>query len=135
MLLLPKAECLNAHWFMSLEDARQKMEAWRKDYNHASEHPSGYVIELKRLCWAGCDPVGYLGFCRARSEMVLAALLASSARAKIQGPSGKGWTASTTPASAASRSVFGAIFKSLAALPRLSHGSIPSSAGLNTGMR
>jgi putative transposase len=23
------AECLNAHWFMSLEDTRQKMEAWR----------------------------------------------------------------------------------------------------------
>jgi putative transposase len=24
------AECLNAHWFMSLEDALQKMEAWRR---------------------------------------------------------------------------------------------------------
>jgi transposase InsO family protein len=28
-----RAECLNAHWFMSLDDARRKCEAWRKDYN------------------------------------------------------------------------------------------------------
>jgi len=28
-----RAECLNAHWFMSLEDAREKMESWRRDYN------------------------------------------------------------------------------------------------------
>jgi putative transposase len=25
-----RAECLNAHWFMSLEDARRKMEDWRR---------------------------------------------------------------------------------------------------------
>jgi hypothetical protein len=28
-----RLECLNAHWFMSLDDARQKYEAWRRDYN------------------------------------------------------------------------------------------------------
>src|SRR5205823_2378660 len=28
-----RAECLNAHWFMSLDDARRKCEAWRRDYN------------------------------------------------------------------------------------------------------
>jgi putative transposase len=28
-----RAECLNAHWFLSLEDARDKIEAWRQDYN------------------------------------------------------------------------------------------------------
>lgn len=28
-----RAECLNAHWFMSLEDAAEKLEAWRRDYN------------------------------------------------------------------------------------------------------
>ena len=33
-----RAECLNAHWFMSLEDARQKMEAWRKYYNEERLH-------------------------------------------------------------------------------------------------
>ena len=26
-------ECLNSHWFMSLEDAKQKIEAWRWEYN------------------------------------------------------------------------------------------------------
>jgi putative transposase len=28
-----KNECLNTHWFLSLDDARQKMEEWRRDYN------------------------------------------------------------------------------------------------------
>jgi putative transposase len=31
-----RAECLNAHWFMSLEDARERMEAWRRVYNEGS---------------------------------------------------------------------------------------------------
>ena len=104
-------------------------------YNRASEHPSCYVIEEKRLCWPGCDPAGYFGFCRARSVIDRAADVVSSARAKIHGPSGRGWIALISPASAASRSVLGAICRSFAALLRLSHGSIPSSAGLNTGMR
>ncbi len=33
-----RAECLNVHWFMSLDDARQKMEEWRRDYNHVRPH-------------------------------------------------------------------------------------------------
>jgi putative transposase len=33
-----RAECLNAHWFMSLEDAREKMEDWRKCYNEVRPH-------------------------------------------------------------------------------------------------
>ena len=33
-----RAECLNAHWFMSLDDARSKMEAWRRDYNEVRPH-------------------------------------------------------------------------------------------------
>ncbi|MFK4535124.1 putative transposase [Bradyrhizobium ottawaense] len=45
-----RAECLNAHWFLSLADAQQKVETWRRYYNCASEHPSGYVIEEKRFC-------------------------------------------------------------------------------------
>lgn len=28
-----RAECLNQHWFLTLDDARQKMEEWRRDYN------------------------------------------------------------------------------------------------------
>jgi putative transposase len=40
----------NAIAAMSLDDARRKCEAWRRDYNRASQHPSVYVIEEKRLC-------------------------------------------------------------------------------------
>ena len=28
-----RAECLNAHWFLTLDDARQKIEDWRNYYN------------------------------------------------------------------------------------------------------
>ena len=33
-----RSECLNAHWFMSLEDAREKLEDWRKYYNEVRPH-------------------------------------------------------------------------------------------------
>lgn len=33
-----RSECLNAHWFLSLDDARSKMEEWRKDYNNVRPH-------------------------------------------------------------------------------------------------
>ena len=33
-----RAECLNAHWFMSLEDARQRLEAWHRYYNEERPH-------------------------------------------------------------------------------------------------
>jgi putative transposase len=31
-------ECLNAHWFLALDDAREKLEAWRRDYNEVRPH-------------------------------------------------------------------------------------------------
>ena len=31
-------ECLNLHWFTSLEDAKEKIEAWRRDYNEGRPH-------------------------------------------------------------------------------------------------
>jgi hypothetical protein len=128
-------ELLDGEIFYTLEAARVIIENWRRCYNRASERPSVYVIERKRSCWLGCDPVGYFGFCRARSVMDRAADVVRAARAKIQGPSGKGWMASISPASAASLRVFGVICMSRAALLRLSQGSFPSSAGLCTGMR
>jgi len=33
-------ECLNLHWFLSLEDARAKIEVWRKEYNSFRPHSS-----------------------------------------------------------------------------------------------
>ena len=85
-----RAECLNAHWFMTLADAREKLEDWRNYYNPASEHPSVYAIEVKRLCWARSDPVGYRALRCARSTRALTASPSTVARAKIQGPSVKG---------------------------------------------
>src|SRR4029077_7526152 len=33
-----RAECLNAHWFVTLADAREKLEDWRKYYNEDRPH-------------------------------------------------------------------------------------------------
>jgi len=33
-------ECLNTNWFLSLEDAHQKIENWRQEYNHFRPHSS-----------------------------------------------------------------------------------------------
>jgi putative transposase len=33
-------ECLNQHWFVSLDDARTKIESWRIDYNEVRPHSS-----------------------------------------------------------------------------------------------
>ena len=35
-----RQECLNEHWFTSLEDAKEKVEAWRRDYNERRPHTS-----------------------------------------------------------------------------------------------
>lgn len=47
-------ECLNVHWFMSLQDARAKIESWRQDYNHFRPHsalsdtaPAVYASQLE----------------------------------------------------------------------------------------
>lgn len=36
-----RAECLSAHWFLSLADAQEKVEAWRRYYNE--ERPHGAI--------------------------------------------------------------------------------------------
>ena len=33
-----RRECLSQHWFTNLEDARQVLEAWRRDYNEERPH-------------------------------------------------------------------------------------------------
>ena len=35
-----RAECLNENWFLSLADARDKIEQWRVDYNQHRPHSS-----------------------------------------------------------------------------------------------
>ncbi len=39
-----REECLNEHWFLTLDDARQTIENWRLDYNRVRPHSSlGYL--------------------------------------------------------------------------------------------
>ena len=35
-----RQECLNEHWFLSLEDAQEKIEAWCSHYNEERPHSS-----------------------------------------------------------------------------------------------
>ena len=39
-----RAECLNAHWFLTLDDARSKLEDWRRYYNE--ERPHGGIGQM-----------------------------------------------------------------------------------------
>ena len=35
-----RQECLNEHWFLSVADAQEKIEAWRNHYNAERPHSS-----------------------------------------------------------------------------------------------
>jgi putative transposase len=35
-----RTECLDAHWFTDLNDARRLIEAWRQEYNESRPHRS-----------------------------------------------------------------------------------------------
>jgi putative transposase len=42
-----RAECLNAHWFLTLADAREKLEDWRRYYNEDRPHSAiGYSVPI-----------------------------------------------------------------------------------------
>jgi len=45
-----RQECLNESWFLSLEDARDKIESWRQEYNR--ERPHGALGNLAPLKYA-----------------------------------------------------------------------------------
>ena len=45
-----RAECLNASWFLSLADARDRLEAWRREYNE--ERPHGSLRNLTPRAFA-----------------------------------------------------------------------------------
>lgn len=47
-------ECLNTHWFLSLDDARAKIEAWRQDFNESRPHISlGFMTPAEFASSAG----------------------------------------------------------------------------------
>jgi putative transposase len=59
-------ECLNENWFMSLEEARMKIEAWRRDYNQVRPHSAlGYQTPEEfaaRAAARGASPPTPLAF-------------------------------------------------------------------------
>ena len=48
-----RAECLNASWFLSMADAEERIEAWRRDYNTARPHSA--LGNLTPSAFAGQD--------------------------------------------------------------------------------
>jgi len=46
-----REECLNQCWFLSLEDAREKVATWRTEYNHTRPH--GALDNLSPVEFAG----------------------------------------------------------------------------------
>lgn len=49
-------ECLNAHWFLTLDDARRRIAAWRLDYNHVRPHSSLGDVPPSEFRRAGLRP-------------------------------------------------------------------------------
>ena len=49
-----RTERLSAHWFMSLPDAREKLERWRRDYNEVRPHSAiGHKSPISLINHAG----------------------------------------------------------------------------------
>ena len=46
-----RQECLNDRWFLSLNDARDKVEKWRQNYNR--ERPHGSLVNVPPVELAG----------------------------------------------------------------------------------
>ena len=112
------------------------VESWRRHYNPASEHPSVYAIEGKRLCWARSDPVGYRALRCARSTRALGRRPPQpwlERRSKGR-PRKGGELRSFQPRPPAAASLTQSS-EDAAASERLSQGLTPSSAVLNTGIR
>ncbi len=53
-----RQESLNANWFLRLEDAPAKIEAWRRGYNESRPHTArGHVSPGEFAAWDGASPV------------------------------------------------------------------------------
>lgn len=54
-----REESLNAHWFLSLEDARDKIERWRSDYNQSRPHTAlDWLTPAEFACRSGHQGAG-----------------------------------------------------------------------------
>jgi transposase InsO family protein len=52
-----RAECLNQHWFLTLADAAEKLEAWRRYYNEERPHGAIGNNELLPNSWTVCGVI------------------------------------------------------------------------------
>jgi putative transposase len=55
-------ECLNVHWFETIDEAKAKIEAWRKEYNESRPHqalseltPSEIAVKSRHLSTSGVN--------------------------------------------------------------------------------
>ncbi len=51
-------ECLNTHWFLSLEDAYEKINAWVNEYNNFRPHSSLQEMTPQEFIDVYCDEEG-----------------------------------------------------------------------------
>lgn len=57
-----RSECLNAHWFLNLQDACEKLEAWRRHYNEERSHSAiGNIPPIMLANSAGATSLTDLG--------------------------------------------------------------------------
>ena len=57
-----RAKCLNQNWFLSLADARDRIESWRMDYTHYRPHSpdlSGCYLAPAAFEAVCCSGPGY----------------------------------------------------------------------------
>ena len=48
-----RTECLNENWFLSLDDAKEKIESWRQDYNEHRPHSALGNLAPKEFASSG----------------------------------------------------------------------------------
>lgn len=56
-----REECLNAHWFLRIDEAKRKIEAWRRYYNEVRPHTAlGWLApaEFARRCGLHAARIG-----------------------------------------------------------------------------
>jgi putative transposase len=58
-------ECLNTHWFATLAEARQLIQAWRQEYNESRPHrslgertPNEFAFDYAARREVGVMPIG-----------------------------------------------------------------------------
>jgi len=127
-----RTECLNANWFLSLDEARAKCEAPRLQ---ACITIPICMLPKEMAFLIGVRSRGVPWVTPRTLDDCQAAVVARLSRLNIQGPSGRGRVAPISPALTANRKVLDETWRRRAATLRLSHGSILLSADLYTGMR